>query len=183
MIAEQVNKINRSIAENLKQLKCLKCYKLFGIAEPFVRRHNKDKWIPAIIDNESEGSYVFADDDYQLGLYHRLLSKAYSVEKKRQYGSDIIETITTDMILVCWVFRRNLGKNGTADTFERIVYSSLSNEMLALQSNFDRKSVFANEFQGMEFFLPEDVLLFSMRYRFAYPTQRDCIKIENICKS
>jgi len=186
MIAKKVNIINENITKNLEKLPCLNGFQLYGIAEQVIRRYNDDEWIPFIVDSDSEDHEVFVDDDFPLGLYHRLLSKTYSMpDRKNQYGDDVVQMVTADMILVCWAFRKYLDKKGTIDTIERIIYSSLNGkEILALQSNFDRKAVFSGEFSGVPFNLPEDVLLFSMRYRVTYPlTSRECIEIENICNN
>lgn len=156
MIAKTVNIINEKLSKNLDVFPCMEGYKLYGLAEQVVRRYNDDEWIPLIVDSSSEGHEVFADDDYPLGLYHRLLAKTYSEpQKKNQYGDDIVQTVTADMILVCWVFRKYLGENVTADTLERIIYASLYEKTMALQSNFDRRAVFSGEFSGVTFNLPE----------------------------
>ena len=183
MIAKTIDSINEEIAFKMVKYPCLSGFKTYGLAEQIVRRYNDDAWIPVIVDSFSEDHEIFVDDDYPLGLYHRLLSKTYSEpQRKNQYGDDIVQDVTVDMILVCWAFRKYLGTIGIVETLERIVYSSLHGNTLALQSNFDRRAVFSGEFSGVPFNLPEDVLLFSMRYRFKYQaTSRECIEIENFC--
>ena len=182
MITETVNTINSNIAKYMDAYPCMAGYKLYGIAEQVIRRYNADEWEPLIVDSDCEDHTVFVDDDYPLGIYHRLLAKTYSTpERKNQFGDDVVQNVTAEMILVCWAFRKYL--NVTAETIERIIYASLPDKTLALQSTFDRKAVFSGEFSGIPFNIPEDVLLFSMRYRYSYPvSSRECIEVENICK-
>jgi len=185
MITKTVKTINERIAGKMDDLKCLEGFQLYGLAEPVIRRYNDDEWIPLIVDSSSEDHEVFVDDDYPLGVYHRHLAKTYSTpEKKNQFGDDTVQNVVADMILVCWSFRRYLGDDGTVEALERLIYSCLPEKTIALQSNFDRRSVFSTEFQNVPFNLPEDVLLFSMRYRFIYPVNsRECIDIEDICNT
>lgn len=190
MIAKLVHTTNKKLSEKLDMFSCLSGYKLYGLSEQVVLRDTDgDRWAPFVVDRYSEDTDVWIDDDMSLGIYHRLLAKNYSIPEKRSgWGDDIIQTVNADMILVCWAFRKYFGENGTADTLERIIYSSLTTfkdeyRTYAVTSNFDRKSVFNGEFTGVTFNLPEDVLLFSMRYKFIYPTTTsDCMKIEDICK-
>ena len=184
-IAKKVNTINKAIAVNMDKFPCMIGYKLLGIAEPVVRRnYDGDEWFPVIVDEYSGDHTVFVDDDYPLGIYHRLLGKTYSTPKDMQFGDEKYQLVTTDMILVCWAFRKYLGSEGAVDTLERIIYSSMDNDITLVSSDFDRLRVFQNEFRNVQFFLPEDVLLFSMRYRFNYPIMsRECVDVENICKT
>lgn len=190
MIAKTVHIINEKISENLDLFPCLKCYKLFGLAEHVVLRDSySDRWIPYVIDRNSEDTDVWIDDDISLGIYHRLLSKNYSTpERKSGYGDYTLQNVHADMILVCWAFRKNFSGKSNVDTLERLIYSSVvfnkgESQTIAVNSNFDRKSVFNGEFSGVPFNLPEDVMLFSMRYKIIYPvTTQDCTVIENICK-
>ena len=182
MITKTINQIDERIAKQTIKYPCLMGAHFFGLAEPVVRRTNDDAIFPVIIGADCECTDVFVDDDFPIGIYHRLLSKQYSpTDKKMQYGDDYIQIAIVEMILICWALRDKI--NASADNLERLIYSCFPNDAKAVSSNFDRRNVFAGEFSGIPFNLPEDVMLFSMKYKFAYPaTTRECIEIENFCK-
>ena len=189
MIVKLINKINDKLSKNMEFFPCLDGYKLYGLAEHVLLRDtDSDRWIPYVIDRNSEDSDVFVDDDIPFGMYHRLLSKNYAFpDRKSGFGDDTLQIVTADMILVCWAFRKYMHEESTAESLERIIFTSLytnsDHQIFATNSNFDRKSVFNGEFSGVPFNLPEDVLLFSMRYKIIYPlTTQECTLIENICK-
>ena len=186
MITELINKVNEKLKSNLDLFPCLQCYKLYGLAEQVVLRDSdSERWMPYVIDRNGEDTDVWVDDDISIGIYHRLISKSYS-KADLQIGREILQEATAEMLLVCWAFRKYLNSKSTVETLERLIYSSLyanNGNTIAVNSNFDRKSVFNAEFSGVPFNLPEDVLLFSMRYRFYYPiNKKDCEMIPNICK-
>jgi hypothetical protein len=181
MIADIVKTIDGAIAGRFANYPCLDAAKFFGLAEPVIRRVSGDEVFPVVVDFDGEDTEVFADDDFPVGIYHRLISKTYSEPKiKHQYGEQAVQQAVADMILICWVFRNRV--RATADVIESLIYSSFQKEIKAGTSSFDRRAVFAGEFSGLPFFLPEDVMLFSMKYRFMYPiTDRDCMDIPNFC--
>lgn len=181
MIAKIVNGIDDCIKKKFDTYPCLCVSRFYGLAEPVVRRMSSDEAFPAIVDFDGEDTEVFADDDFPVGIYHRLLTKQYLTPiVKKQYGDQITQDVEGNMILVCWAFRNQVA--ATADILESIIYSCFTREVLAGVSNFDRRSVFSSEFSGVPFFLPEDVMLFSMKYKFKYPaTARECLDIPNFC--
>jgi len=183
MITKTINEIDELIAKKMEDFPCLLGARFFGLAEPVVRRTNNDTFFPVVVSADGECADVFVDDDFPVGIYHRLLSKQYSpAPKKEQYGDGNIQISVVDIILICWALRDRLN-NAPADALERLIYSCFPNGVKAASSNFDRRNVFAGEFSGVPFNIPEDVVLFSMKYKFAYPaTTRDCIEIENFCK-
>jgi DNA-binding transcriptional regulator YdaS (Cro superfamily) len=183
MIADIVKTIDGSIIGRLSGYPCLDAAKLFGLAEPVIRRVSSDEVFPVVVDFNGEDTEVFADDDFPLGIYHRLISKTYSEPKvNQQYGEQVTQVAAADMVLICWAFRGKVQTN--ADVLESLIYSSFQKEIKAGMSSFDRRAVFAGEFSGLPFFLPEDVMLFSMKYKFMYPiTDRDCMDIPNFCNT
>ena len=177
MIAETIKQIDGLVSERMA--KGLSCggLRFFGLAEPVVRRMNDDVVFPAVVGLDGEGEDVWLDDDYSVGIYHRLLSKQYLPAKKEQYGDDTVQRSVAEMQLVCWAFRSAV--KVSADVLERIVYSGFPSGVSAVSSNFDRRSVFSGEFSGIEFNVPNSVMLFSMKYKFAYPAMsRNCILSE-----
>ena len=181
MITEAITKIDLLIAGKMEKHPCLSGFLFFGLSEAITRRMNDETVFPVVVSADCESNDVFVDDDFPGGIYHRLLSKQYlPAPKNAQYGDDKCQLPVADMILVCWAFRDKI--NAAADILEMIVYSGFPNHVTAISSNFDRRSVFSGEFSGIPFNLPEDVMLFSMKYRIAFPaTDRNCINIDNFC--
>jgi hypothetical protein len=183
-ILTHIRKINASISAKIAEngLLCLENIRLMELAEPVVRNEDAEEWIPAVVENSGEDTTVFADDEYPLGVYHRLLSKAYATVPNKGYGDSVRIMTIADMKLVCWGFRNTL--NTTADRIESFIYATLPADVLPVRSIFDRAAVFGAEFKGIEFFLPEEVFLFSMDYKLQYPVnKRDCIDLRNICNN
>jgi len=181
MITQIVTKINQLIAEKMEKHPCLSGFCTFGLSETITRRYSEDEIFPAVVNTDGESMDVFADDDFPLGIYHRLLSKQYAqTNKKERFGDDYVQLIIADLILVCWAFREKTG--ATADELETLIYSSMPEHVSMTSSNFDRRSVFSGEFSGIPFNVPEDVMLFSMKYKYVYPvSSRDCTEIHNLC--
>jgi len=181
MISSIVHKINEEIAAKIADYPCLLGMQFFGLAEPVVRSSEDEQLFPVIVDFTGEDTAIVVDDDYPAGLYHRLLSKSYSAAPtKQQYGNQNVRIAEADMLLVCWAFRNKI--KTTADVLEGLLYSVFDDDIRAVQSSFDRRAVFAGEFSGFPFFLPEDVMLFGMKYRFKYPAKsRECLEIPNFC--
>jgi hypothetical protein len=165
MINGIVHKINEGLAAKTAAYPCLSGMLFFGLAEPVLRTESEEEVFPVIIGSGGEDVALFVDDDYPAGLYHRLLSKTYGLAPaKQQYGDRQVRVAEAELLLVCWAFRNKV--NTTADVLESIIYASFDDTIKAVQSNFDRRSVFNGEFSGVPFFLPEEVMLFSMKYRF-----------------
>jgi hypothetical protein len=181
MISKTVYTINEALAAKTSAYPCLSGMLFFGLAEPVLRTEEEDVFFPAVVDAKGEDTFLFTDDDFPAGLYHRLLSKTYLLlPSKQQYGDEQIQVAEAELLLVCWAFRHRV--NTTADVLESMIYASFNESIKAVLSNFDRRSVFNGEFSGIPFFLPETVMLFSMKYRFRYSARaRECLTIENFC--
>jgi hypothetical protein len=169
MIAEIVAQINDGIS--MRALEKGITMRLFGLAEPIVRRSgNEDEVFPAIVLADGECSEVFVDDDYGAGAYHRLLGKSYQT-LRMGFGDGSIEQITADMALICWGMRKI---TGSAQTMEDMLYAALPQGVSPMQTIFNRREVFASEFAGIPFFLNEDVILLCMKYRINATKNRKC---------
>jgi hypothetical protein len=181
MIKDIVNKIDEAIKSKMQTFDCLADSRFFGVAEPVIRLVDEgEEWFPAVIDNEGEDRYVFVDDDYPLGIYHRIAGKAYIPASKSTYGDTQALTVQANMKLVCWGLRNRV--RTTADRIESFIYASLPAIATPVSSSFDRSLVFGNEFRGVQFFLPEVAFLFSIDYYLRYtPARRECIDLSDLC--
>lgn len=183
MIEYIVDGINQNIAFRADELCGTPI--LFGLAEPVLVRseYSEEDNIayPAIIDNEGECKYVFADDDYSFGVYHRLLNTGYS--KVKGFGDTNYDMRIDEVMLICWGFRNILKMN--AVSFEsQIIVPSLPKEALLVQSNFDKFSVFNNEYRNVAYNLKTEQFLISVKYKVQYTFDRKCVEIseENKCQ-
>jgi len=185
MIEEVIDGINQNILFRAEELCKQGNPMLNGLAEPILIKseyENEDKsGYPAIIDNEGECKYVFADDNYSFGIYHRLVNRAYTVIKG--YGDTNRDARIDEIILVCWGFRNQLEMNSVS--FEnQIIVPSLPKEAILVQSNFDQFSVYNNEFKNIIYNLIPELFLFSVKYKVQYIFDRECMEIseENKCQ-
>lgn len=171
MIAAVIQQINDSIVGNMPLDWRIDAH---AMAIPVVVRSDDDEesHFPAIIERQTgECHYVFVDDDYDIGFYHRLLQKSYSTMKG--FGNCDKDVEISDIIVVCWGFIKTTGKS--ADEIEQILIKSMPREAKLISSNFDAYGVFNSEFKKVDYFLSAEQFLFSLRYRVQYPFLRGCI--------
>ena len=138
-----------------------------GLVIPIVDQDGERSY-PALVSQDGESRYVFADDAFNLGIYHKLLNIDYTGSKG--YGERQIMQARADLMLVCWGWLRSI----SARNAERMIFNESPKDVQLLQSLLDRKQVFNTEFSGINFFLPSDLFLFSMRYRVQYTITKEC---------
>lgn len=172
MVNEIVQMINEAIVA-----KCPVDWelKVHGLASPvLVLSYDEDNEtaFPSVIDHlTGECEYVFLDDDYQCGWYHRLLSKSYG--KAKGFGDSDRDVEISDIMIVCWGFITKTGKS--AEQFESaILIPSMPKAVQLISTNFDQFSVFSQEFKKIDYNLHPEEFLFSFRYRVQYPFSREC---------
>ena len=174
-----VEKINEAID---RQLICRTgnefAGQLLGIAFPIqIKDELTDSSMPAIIDTDGECSYVFSDDSYAYGLYHRLLSKTYAKEKGFGDGDRDIEI--NEMAIVVWGFSNQLEMN--AIDFERqIIIPSIPKKAALVASDFDSYRVSNSEFRNANYLNKPEEFIFSVRYKVQFLFDRDC-ELERKC--
>lgn len=143
-----------------------------GLAMPIVVQEESSQLsYPALVSEDGESNYVFADDNYKLGVYHRLLSKSYQTVPGKGYGDDEAVLMTADMMLVCWGWL----SLEYPERVEQMLYSVSPSSATIVGVNFDRQSVFSAEFKGIPFFLPQEVFLFSIKYKIQARVKKRCL--------
>lgn len=187
MIEEVVHNINKAIRLRSDELCKENDPLLYGLASPILIRsmdENEDQVvIPAIIDNDGECQYPFADDDFSFGVYHKLLNRNYTQAKKESFGDGNIDIAIDEVLLLCWGFRDQLRMN--AIQFERqVITPCLPSSAMLVQTNFDQFSVFSGEFKNVVYNLTPELFLFSVKYKVQYIFNRECVEIneENKCQ-
>jgi hypothetical protein len=172
-IENTVEKINETI---IRQLRCKTGEEfpaqLHGIAFPIqIKDVDLDSAIPAIIDTDGECRYVFSDDSFSFGLYHRLLSKTYSEVKG--FGDSNMNVETDDMLMVIWGFSNQLSMN--ALDFERkIIIPSIPQKAALVSSDFDSYRIANSEFRNSNYLNKPEEFIFSVKYKVQYKFDRIC---------
>lgn len=141
-----------------------------GLAIPIIQKDGEDVFYPAVISEDGEGVYVFVDDNYRFGIYHRLIGIDYTTQTGKGYGDGERIKPIADILLVCWGFLDFT----TANELERKLFNLSPKEVRFTISNFDRKHVFAGEFSGITFNLPPEIFLFSIRYKVQFSIDKNC---------
>lgn len=179
MIKNVIETINANISKRSEELCECRSPILYGIASPVLIRSDYEEEdqiaYPAIISNDGECKYVFADDDFSFGLYHRIINRNYSKAKK-SFGDSDYDVAIDEVVLICWGFRNLL--NMDALSFEnQIIIPTLPKEAHLIQSNFDQFSVFNGEFKNVIYNLIPELFLFSVKYKVQYIYNRECMEI------
>jgi hypothetical protein len=144
----------------------------FGLAKPVqIAEERSDMSIPAIIDNKGECHYVFTDDDYAIGWYHRLVARNYS--KSKAWGDSDNDVKTDEILLVCWGFSNVL--NMQAEEVESgIIIPAIPMRSDLVASNFDAKSVLNGEFRNINYLNKPEEFIFSVKYKVSKVFMRKC---------
>lgn len=168
-----VEKINETI---VRQLKCKTGEEFpiqaFGIAFPIqIKDEESDSSFPAIVLKDGECHYVFSDDSYAAGLYHRIISKSYN--KVKGFGRDDLDIEVNDIIMVIWGFSNQIDMN--ALEFEReIIIPSISKHVALVSSDFDSHRVSQSEFRNINYLNRPEEFIFSVKYKVQCTFDRKC---------
>jgi hypothetical protein len=151
-------------------------FRAFTLAKPVqITDGTTDMSMPAIIDNDGECHYVFTDDSYALGWYHRLISRSYS--KKTGYGDVDLTVETNEILLVCWGLSNVL--NMQAEEVEsKIIVPAIPGKADLVSSGFDAKSVLNGEFRNINYLNRPEEFVFSVRYKVPATFNRKCREIQ-----
>lgn len=144
--------------------------------------------LPAIADADGNYQPVQPDDRFNLIIYHKTISNAYSYVKNDSYGDGYLIKSTTENNLIAWIDSR---KTFVAkDQFETLIIAGfpqiITKEMkmqlmiqsciiTPISSNMDILSVFRAEYQNCDFFLKPYHGLFAVRYRIEITFNQACL--------
>lgn len=173
-----VEEINETV---IRQLKCKTGEEFhgqfFGIAFPvLIKDEDGERSFPAIIDTEGECSYVFSDDSYSFGIYHRLLSKTYSQAKG--FGDGNLDIENDEMAMIVWGFSNQLDMN--ALDFEReIITPSIPKKATLVSSDFDSYRIANGEFRNANYLNKPEEFIFSVKYKVQFKFDRICALEKN----
>lgn len=164
----------------------------YGITTVFPRSKGTKKvdqleLLPGIIDPSGNIIPITADSKYAIQIYHKLLSNAYSYEKK-SYGEGYDVKSISEVSMV--VFTNSKLTGTTKDAVEPVVVfgmpQKLSKALFAclkinkclitpVSSNMDAVQVFRQEYPQSEYFLSDQMSMFSIRYRIEMNFSQACV--------
>lgn len=148
---------------------------------------NKLEQIAAIITAEGKATPITPDDKYALQVYHKLLAKNYSYEKK-SYGDGHDIKCSSELQMVIITNSKLTGK--AKELLEPVVLfglpQKLSTALFAelkiskclispVSSNMDHMQVFKQEYPQSAYFLNEQMSMFSIRYKIELTYSQSCV--------
>lgn len=167
-----VNVINAAMRAKCDGLNC----RIRGLAHAVFVMDSEETGFPAIVTADND-RYVFIDDDYIFGTYHRLNAKTYSHDFKSGYGDSSKTICTFDMSIVGWGFIKHL----SAEALEALIISCIpKKDYQVVKTDFDAKRVSQGELSGIPYFIPEDAFLFRLNYTVKVPVKNECIELDEI---
>jgi hypothetical protein len=164
--------INERIGKGLDRLPNPVHFIPFGLAKPIeIREEGFQSSMPAVVDNSGECHYVFTDDRFSIGWYHRLVLRNYS--KGKGVGDYDTDIETDEILLVCWGLSDKL--NMQAEEVEsRIIIPAIPERADLVSSNFDAKQVLTGEFRNISYLNRPEEFIFSVKYKISLAFNRKC---------
>lgn len=175
---------------NNKKLQPAKFYGLSSViarAKSGSKNPNKLELLPAIISNDGSMTLITADSKLAIQVYHKLLNNVYSYEKK-SYGDSYDIRSVSDINMVVFCNSKLTGK--TKEVLEPVVLfgipQKLSTALSAdlkinkcvitpVASNMDALQVFRQEYPQSDYFLNEQLSMFSIRYKIDMTFSQACV--------
>jgi len=161
-----------------------------GITIPITRtlKENGTATFPGVrVPNSKDAKAIVLDDKYNLIVYHKLISNSYSNNEAEDYGDDysIIKQVTT-MQMVVWAQSSKIGFLA-----EHELESAISGAMFKVikfppllelyvtptSTNYDKNSLFGQEFKGVSNILQNDHLYFAINYTIESTFAKHCFSI------
>lgn len=158
-----------------------------GIVYQITReRSQKTEVIPAEVNDKGEARWITFDDINELSLYHRIANSTYTQFKNQSYGDGYLDfQHQYDIELVVMGDRRKI--NVRPDELEAAIASNIGAKekptgvsfinVLPVSANHNSQTVFRQEFQGVDYYLKPEHILFSIRYRVELRYQKGCISL------
>ncbi len=148
---------------------------------------NKLEALPATAEADGKINFITPDSKLAIQTYHKLISKAYSYEKK-SFGDDNFIKSVTEVAMLVITNGKITGK--TKDVLEPLFIfgmpQKISRELLAdlkinnctitpIASNMDALQVFKQEYPQSALFLTEQMSMFLIRYKIELVFSQHCI--------
>lgn len=146
--------------------------------------------IPAVMDSNYEAQAISVDDTYPIIIYHKVNGKTYAPDTNN-YGngmSAMVERVDVSMV----VYGKYAKLKLTLEQLEALIIagfpSEINKSLLAaykldkltiqpISSELNPASVFQREYQGVDWFLAPEDILFSIRYTIESRFRKGCFTI------
>lgn len=143
--------------------------------------------LPGTVNSSGLASVITPDSKSPMQLYHKMISNAYSLDKKG-FGDLHNMKSVTEMMMAVFTNSKLTGK--AKENLEPVVIfgipQKLSAALLAetqisnclitvISSNMDHVALFRQEYPQSEYFLNEAVSMFSIRYRIDMTFSQSCV--------
>ena len=191
-----INQITKFINDELKagslNKKILQPANFLGLSTTITRSkkgsaQNQVEILPAIIDESGKSTPITPDDKFAIQVYHKLLTKVYSIEKQ-SFGDEFLLKCVSELAMVVITNSKITGK--AKEVLEPVVLfgmpQRLSTALIAdlkikscliypTTSNMDHMQVFGQEYPRSDYFLNEQMSMFSIRYKVEIKFSQTCI--------
>jgi hypothetical protein len=192
-INEIVDYINASLASGSLNKSRLQPANFYGLSSVFARSkkgvaQNQVELLPAIIDTNGKDTPIVPDSKKAMQIYHKLLSNVYSTEKSSYGDSYLIKSVTeVSMVVITNSELTGINKEKIEPVVVFGLPQRLSDALIAdlkiarclitpISSNMDHVQVFATEYPRSDYFLSEQVSMFSLRYRIEMVFSQACVE-------
>lgn len=158
-----------------------------GIAHPIARKRDTTyEFIPAIISDDGEAKYMTFDDLNEVLIYHRIVNSSYAQNKDKSYGDGHTTfTLSYDLDLVVMADRKRT--QASPDVLEAAIASNMPDKdtldgvmyinILPVSANHNSRSLFSQEFQGVNYYLKPEHIFFSIRYHVELEYTKGCLSL------
>lgn len=152
-------------------------------------QQNKVVIYPTIIDLSGKANYTGLDKRVSFTGYHRLIGSTFTRRVEQDYGDELMTILsTTDIQLIVWGWRDKINHKPEqfalilADTLPGVIiadeFKSLGiRELKVVEAgiNYDQRTIFNQEIQGIPYFLGPETFVFSIRYRIEGSYIKGCL--------
>lgn len=181
------NHINETLKAGSLNKSKLQPLKLYGLCTTIAHKEDDNvAFLPAVVE-AGKITILTADDKHALKIYHKILSKSYSVERQ-SFGDESSYKSTTDVQLMVYNNSKITGVSKyiieplLVFGFPQQLSPQLKNNLGLTKctisvtgSNFDSVSLFRQEFPGATYFLNQNIELLQIRYRIETIFSTACV--------
>lgn len=188
-ILEFINQELKNGSLNKEKLQPAKFHGLSTV----ITRSNKGKTpdkletLPAMIDEAGKVELITLDSKLALQVYHKLLGKAYSYEKK-SYGDSYLTRCVSDMTMIV-ITNCELTKSAK-EVLEPVILFGLPQRLSValiadlklnsclitpVSSNMNHPEIYRQEYPKADYALNENLSMFSIRYKIETTFSQACI--------
>lgn len=158
-----------------------------GVTYPIPKKEGKTyQFFPAIINLKGDAKLITFDDIKELIIYHKISSSAYSQLKNQSYG-DGYDSFQHNYEIDLIVIADRKKVNVSPDVLEAAIASNIISTLkinnvdfiniATVSANHNSKTLFSQEFQGVDYYLKPEHIFFSIRYRVEIRYQKGCISL------